>query len=171
MAPVILRIKRRRAIILGLSFGFFGLFFLLLALIPLAFGTFIGGFIAMALFLGLPFTAGAVFFFGVAYQRPVALRMDAGGISGFYADTASWDEIASVGVTTGPKGHKFLGFALHDPIGFRDRQSPWRRFKSWDNGRASGYHLIVPEILLQDGNADDLAQKGATFLHAHRDVT
>lgn len=174
--PVILRIRRRKSALLGL------------ALLPLVFIA--GGFAALLITLDRPnlwligistltafaFAAMAVFFLGIAWRNPAALRMDAKGISGFYVSPATWEEIESVGTFTDTHqtlngnavSARFLGFRLHDPIAFRARQTAWGRFKSWSSGRSSGYHLIVPESLMAGANAQDLAQAAQQFL-IHRD--
>ncbi len=101
---------------------------------------------------GLP----SFWFLGIAIKRPIALRMDENGISGFYADPATWDEIEQINVARDHKGRPMVGFALHDPIGFRDRQTPWRRYKYWANGRAFGHHVILPHMTLKNGEAAKL---------------
>jgi hypothetical protein len=163
--PVIVKINRRRAILLGaliLPIALVGLIFLWLAI-------FIAESFNWPAFLALLLTicCGAVslFFFGIAYRMPVALRMDAQGISGFYADPATWQEISDSAAFSGNKGHLFLGFALHNPVGFRDRQTAWQRLKSWSSGRGYGYHIVVPEVILKDATVEDLATK-AKVLHA-----
>ena len=110
----------------------------------------------------------AIHFFGLARQNPVALRMDANGLSGYYADPAAWDEIKSVFAFTGHKSHRFLGVALRDPVAFRDRQSPWRRYLSWANGRQQGAHLVVPQLVIADTTVDDLADAAQHFLADQR---
>ncbi len=102
------------------------------------------------------FGALAVWMLGIAIKRPVALRMDRHGISGFYADPATWDEIEKINVVADNKGNLCLGFALCDPVGFRDRQTPWRRFSYWSNNRGYGHHVMVPPVALSKGQAENL---------------
>lgn len=174
MEPVVVQIKPGTSIALGfvfLPFALFGVIYGGLTLIW--FGP------SIHMVLGLPCTAvfGALsaYFFGIALRKPVALRMDQNGISGFYAEPTSWAEIRAIGVFTTDKEKTFLGITLHDPIAFRDRQTPLRRLKSWSSGRSSGYHILIPEMILQDATARDLALR-AKALHAaataaHDDVT
>lgn len=106
-------------------------------------------------FLALP----SIWFLGVALKRPVALRIDENGVSGFYADPATWHEIDQINVIPNNKGKLVLAFALNDPVGFRDRQSPWRRFTYWSNGRAYNHQIIVPHMTLKKGEAAQLVVK------------
>lgn len=110
--------------------------------------------------------------FGLALRKPVALRMDAKGISGYYITPALWDEIAEIGTysqTAGALRHsgetvRFLGFRLHDPVGFRDQQTAWERLRSWSSGRGVGYHLVIPGTALDNDNLDALAAQAEVFM-------
>ncbi len=148
---------------LGVIFGIFALFFILVTAVALwnirALNT--GMWLCLAGTVG--FTATTLYFIGVALKSPTALRMDARGISGFYADPATWAEIAYIESFANNKGHMFLGFTLRDHIAFRDRQTPWRRRKSHAYGRSTGHHIIVPEALLLDASAEDLARSARAF--------
>jgi hypothetical protein len=165
--PVIVRIRRGKAALHGGIFATIALASLAICLLLASVGTPD----LWLLFTGLCVTSGfagfALLFLGIALRNPVALRMDPQGISGFYCDPATWDEITDIGLVIGQKHHRFLGFTLRDPIGFRDRQSPWRRFASWSSGRASGHHIIVPELLLHDTRVDDLVAKARDLHAAH----
>ena len=170
--PILVPIRRSRSLMIAGSFavlaafclGFFGLVLTRDAPIDaLPFVTFA---------VGAGCAALAFYFAGVALRAPMALRMDQNGISGYYAEPAEWREIKDIGVITGQKGHRFLGFALHDPIAFRDRQTAWRRLTSWSNGRSTGHHIVIPELILKDRSVDDLAAE-ANALHkgaVHGDV-
>ena len=162
MDPILVGINRKRCVLLGLGQAAIGLATLGVLAIPLWAGIFdwviLFGLLAAGFFLWF-----AAFFFGLAHRAPVALRMDAQGISGYYADAATWDEIKEIKVVTGHKRHKLLGFELHDPVAFRDRQTSWRRFQSWSTGRSGKVHLTVPELVLADADVEDLAQKAQQF--------
>ncbi|MFK7837651.1 MAG: hypothetical protein AB8B60_15680 [Sulfitobacter sp.] len=174
--PVLIRINRKRCILLGGLHGFFGLFMLAISLgVLLNVGS--GWLVFLGVLCGALFLFFAVFFIGLARRNPVALRMDNKGISGFYCDPASWEEIKSIDTFTGQKHHRFLGFELHDPVAFRDRQTPWRRYVSHTNGKARNLHLVVPEIVLKDAKVDDMlvparalkeASRGTDDLHPAR---
>ena len=165
--PVIVQIKRGKSIMLGaliVPIVLFGLLYFAIAV----FDDDISGWLAAtSLFVTLFFAALAVYFIGIALRQPVALRLDENGISGFYVTPATWDEIASVGTFEDTNRYKFLGFALHDPIAFRDRQTPWGRLRSWSTGRGFGYHIVVQELILKEAKVADLAERAETF-HAAR---
>lgn len=155
--PVRVRINRKRCVGLGALQTFMGLIVLAMVGIPMVFGIFdwliAAGLAAAGFFLWFGF-----FFFALARRNPVALRMDEKGVSGYYADPATWGEIKDVHAFKGPRGHEFLGFELHDPVGFRDRQTPWRRYLSWTNGRTNRAHLTVPQMVLHDAKVEELAK-------------
>lgn len=167
--PIRVRINRKRCMGLGALQTIMGLIVLAMVGMPLAFGIFdwiiAAGLAAAAFFLWFGF-----FFFALARRSPVALRMDETGISGYYAEPATWEEIKAVHAFKGQRGHDFLGFELHDPVGFRDRQSPWRRYLSWANGRAHNSHLTIPQMVLQDADVTKLAQT-ADALRAQAQTT
>lgn len=165
--PVIIRINRAKAVLLAS---------LLIPIALLGAAFFIFAVTVVANFRGLTWAAfalaaisgaGAVFYFGLAARHPVALRMDVHGISGYYIAPVTWNEIAATGVFHDSKGNAFLGFALHDPIAFRERQTAWGRFKSWSMGRSAGFHLGVPAVVLKDANLTDLVQQADTLRAAH----
>ena len=161
--PIIVRINRRRCILLGGLFAAMTFLFLPAVTLPVFLGIFdwlIAAGIAIAAFFGW----FALYFFGLAAKTPAALRMDAQGISGFYADPAKWDEIKAVKVIKDSKNDRFLGFVLTDPIAFRDRQTAWGRFKSWSNWNGNGAHIVVPQMVLADTDVKDLAQQAQHFL-------
>ncbi|MFC6636553.1 hypothetical protein [Sulfitobacter sediminilitoris] len=91
--------------------------------LPIMVGIF-DGLVAGGLAVFLFFAWFAFTFLALARRRPVALRMDEKGISGYYVDPATWDEIKDVRAFIAGKGHRFLGFELKDPATFRDRQTP-----------------------------------------------
>lgn len=150
---------------LGVLFGVCALFFTLVTVFALWHFRTLNTGLWLCLAGTVGFTVPTLYFIGVALKSPIALRMDARGISGFYADPTTWAEIARIESFANDKGHMFLGFTLHDHIAFRDRQTPWRRWKSHAYGRGTGHHIIVPEALLQDATAKDLAHS-ARALHA-----
>ena len=166
-SPVIVRIRRGKAALRGGIFGTISLAILAICLLLASVGTPDFWLVFTGLCIASVFAGFALFYLGIALRKPVALRMDAQGISGFYCDPATWDEIKDIGLVIGQKHHRFLGFTLRDPIGFRDRQSPWRRFSSWASGRTSGHHIIVPELLLHDTCVDDLVVKAHALHAAH----
>ena len=154
--PVIVRVNAGKATFMGVLYGLmillFGLPFMLMALVGAPFGSWMG----MAVMIVAVFGLLATLNLGLALRKPVALRMDETGISGWYSAPATWAEIAQISVLDGSKGAKLLAFALHDPIAFRDRQSPWQRLTSAMNGRSNGHHIVISEMLLDGMRAADL---------------
>ena len=163
MTPTIVHINPRRARFLGLLCGALTL---LMGLPLVAVFLSIGHFelpIVLGLILVVIFAALAVFSLGLARRRPVALRMDERGISGYYVEPALWRDIADIGLWSQPKAGRFIGFSLKDPKLFFDQQSPWRRFVTWANGRNAGYHLIIAESILKDADVAELVRIAQTF--------
>ncbi len=170
--PVIIRVKRSKCVFAGCRIAVPAI--LLLGFCALGLWAGVSVFDPLFLsciLLGLFFAATSAYLISLGIKKPVALRMDTQGISGFFADPATWDEVAEVGVITGHKRRKFLGFTLHDPVAFRDRQTAWGRFKSYASGRSSGHHIVIPEAMMQDDTAETLAEKAKDFLSAHNEVT
>lgn len=169
--PVVVRVHHVRALVIGLltlPLAILACLFAASALIavgPLDFAFFLSLFLAVSLVLGcaVPLAIGL--------RRPVALRMDQNGISGYYCDPATWDQIDKVGTFSGQKNRRFLGFALRDPVAFRDMQTPWGRYRSWSLGRGYGYHFAVPQTTIRDADVDALAQTAKTLMAAHDQVT
>lgn len=155
-APIKVNLRRMPYFVLGGALIVFTAFCLLFSGLVLwydpKFGTAFWLTVTGLVFFGLP----GLWFLGVAIKRPVALRMDKNGISGFYADPATWDEIDQINVVRSHKGHLMLGFALTDPIGFRDKQTPWGRYRYWANGRSFGHQVILPHLTLKNGQAEQL---------------
>ena len=120
----------------------------------------------------LLFGTAALYLLGMAIKNPIALRMDHHGISGFYTAPARWSDIKKVAVTTGSKNEKYLSLALKDPIAFRNHQTPFQRFTSWQNGAATGYHITIPQSVLLDVTVETLAEHAHAFHQStHADVT
>lgn len=185
-APVLIPINRRRSATIGIGCAGLGLVTLgIMALIAISDSrngsVLVIGVLSAGVFLWL-----GVHFIGIAYRNPVALRMDAHGISGFYATPALWSEIKSIRHESRRYDHSTLaaalsrnsidvqqlGFELNDPVGFRDRQTPWQRLSSWSNGRAVGLHIIIPEGVLKDTKVADLLPIAQTlYAEAHANTT
>lgn len=164
--PLLVRINRKRAMGLGVFLAGFGALVVLMALALLWQVPDEPWLALVALASGGLFAVIGLFNLGLAMRDPVALRLDATGVSGYYPDPATWDEIKDVKYIKGQKGQAFVGFELHDPVTFRDRQTPWRRYLSWTNGRHKGAHLIVPQALLSGTTAKELAKEARRF-HPH----
>ena len=163
MAPVLVRINRRRCLLLGGVQGAVALLLVALLAFPLAVGIF-DWLIAAGLATAAVFGWFALYFFGLAARNPVALRMDDHGISGFYTEPATWGDISSVAVVSDSRNSRYLGFVLADPEAFRARQGPWRRFKFWSSYKGAGAHILIPEMVLADADMEGLAATASGFL-------
>ncbi|KIN75065.1 hypothetical protein Z945_2964 [Sulfitobacter noctilucae] len=162
---IIVQIRPRRAMAIGVCTGLVAAIWLMICFWLFVFhanGLTWAGFLSTL--VGAVFAGLACLNIGIAFKKPAALRMDAHGISGFYADPATWHEIEKIDTITDAKGRRFLGFGLLDAVAFRDHQTPWRRFVCWANGRHSGLHIIISEALLRDATAEGLAAQ-AKRLH------
>ena len=154
-----IRVRSARFFVAGGILAFCAIFCLTFAAIILSvssgFGTaFWTAFTGLA-FFGLP----GFFLLGIAIKQPIALRVDKNGISGYYADPATWHEIDEINAVTDSKGKTSVGFSLMDPVGFRDKQTPWRRFTYWSNGRGHGHHVIIPHLIFEPGQAEKLVHE------------
>ncbi|MEW9921195.1 hypothetical protein AB2B41_16410 [Marimonas sp. MJW-29] len=167
MEPVLVRINRRRCVLLETLLAAIAVFVLCLVAFPLSIGIF-DWLIAAGLLTAAFFGWFALYFFALARRNAVALRMDDKGISGYYVDPVSWADIAEVRAFQDSRRNGFLGFALKDPVAFRDRQTPWRRLRSWSLGRQNGVHQVVPEMVLADVTVVELAETARHFLATHR---
>ncbi|NNE54286.1 MAG: hypothetical protein HKN30_18015 [Sulfitobacter sp.] len=156
-------VNSRRCYLLGSLVGFCALVVLGLVAIPIRYGIF-DALLAVGLAIGLFFAWFSFSFLALALKRPVALRMDQKGISGYYTNPATWDEIKEVRTFSGGRGHKFLGFELQDPVAFRERQTALQRFRSWSFGRQNKVHLVVPEIVLAKVTVEEIADIARDFM-------
>lgn len=76
----------------------------------------------LMIFSALFFGAGAVFAIGLALKKPVGLRLDAHGLSGYYAPTLEWSDIRQVPQRLS-SGGKIILLDLKDPKAYWARQS------------------------------------------------
>lgn len=166
-APVLVHLNGKRCVMFAAVYGTFAAVMGGLIALPIMVGIF-DGLVAGGLAVFLFFAWFAFTFLALARSRPVALRMDEKGISGYYVDPATWDEIKDVRAFIAGKGHRFLGFELKDPATFRDRQTPWRRYRSWSLGRQNGVHQVVPEMVLAAVTVEELAKTARQFFQDHR---
>ncbi len=94
----------------------------------------------LVILMGLVVCGGlAVFGLGLAIRRPVGLRIDGQGLSGYCTPSLSWDEIDGVEARSFHKGHG-VAVKLSDPGAFWARQSAWFRLRSL--GRVSPFFVI-----------------------------
>lgn len=108
--------------------GFLGLFTLLI-LLPatffiLVYGGILDGFNLMVTVMCAGFVAATIYALGLAISRPVALRVDETGISGYFAPSLTWSEIASVEPIRVQR-IEAIGICLKDPEAFKESLSNW----------------------------------------------
>ena len=71
----------------------------------------------------------AIYALGLAISKPVGLRIDPDGISGYFAPSLRWDEIERVEPFYVHKGSA-IGIMLKDPEAWRAKQTGWGRLRS-----------------------------------------
>lgn len=116
-------------------------------------------------FLLATFGGLGVYYIGVSRRKPVALRMDDHGLSGYYTQPLLWQDVAKMGPVKLANGDVMMGIRLADPIAHRALQSPWHRLLSTLNGRKGGYHIKIPPTILKGADMRDLLAE-ATARHA-----
>lgn len=109
----------------------------------------------LALYGLLMFSGLAVYALGIAWARPVGLRIDQHGLSGYYVASLTWDEIKSVEALGLYRGHG-IGLTLKDPQQFVARQSVWGRVRYALRRRP--YDIVIPIKHLK-ANAQHLVQE------------
>ena len=125
-------------------------------------GVFLTGFCAVAyvygaffpLLFGLFLVAGVLLIWfgalglGIARARPVALRIDEHGVSGYYVPTLDWTEILRFDRMEARS--RSLGIELFDKATVRARQTSrmWRFNLSLPLG--GNWHIVVPGEVLAD---------------------
>ena len=166
--PVVAELRRGRALLLGTLSGISGLVLLGVFLLIAATGQMEGQELVLSLCLAASLLGISAHHIGLALRRPVALRIDASGISGYFAEPAVWPEIMEIDAWQGSKGRRYLGFAFLNPDIILGRQSAWRRFSNWSRNPGFGYRyqIVISEDLLQDYGVDALAAQARAFHRA-----
>lgn len=158
LTPVIVELRTGKALFLGILASICTLvlagFYIPLTVAEALDGqiVFFGGCVVLAV------AAFAAYYLGLAIRKPVALRMDSHGISGFYAEPAVWPEIMEVAALDGHKGARYLCFAFLNPDTIRNRQSAWSKFSNWSRGPFGyRYQIVISQELLLDRDVESLA--------------
>lgn len=129
-----------------------GAFLVGVCVLIMIYGAFFPAFMWIFFVLGVLLFGLGVLTFAIARGRPVALRLDADGLSGYYVPTLNWTEVLRI--DRAYPGRETLGIELFDRDAVRRRQrSPMMRF----NLRLTlggNWHLVVPgEVLEADVDA------------------
>lgn len=130
--------------------GLFALPFLLVMIWRLPFD---GGFyFADALFLValLGFGWSCVFCVGLALAKPIGLRVDQHGLSGYYVPTLDWSDINGI---IESRDRKTLHVDVRKPYSIVDRFSGWERVRFTMNMSGGAVGVNVSMI---DGDYDDI---------------
>lgn len=116
--------------------------------------------LVLAVVLGLLLAGLGVMNLMIARSRPVALRIDRHGVSGYYVPPLAWAEISRIDRTA--PGANTLGIALQDRDEVRRRQrSPWTRF-NLSLPLQGGWHLLVPGEVLE-ADLDEVVRVARAF--------
>ena len=166
--PVVVDLKTGRAMFFGVLSGFCAIVLGTSGILIAAAGEMEGPAAFWGGCLVLFFGGVATYNLGLAIQKPVALRLDAHGISGYFAAPSAWPEIMQIEAWTGSKGQRYLGFAFLNSDVITSRQSLWRRLGHWYHNPGFGYRyqIVIPEDMLRGGGVDYLAAQACAFQRA-----
>ena len=111
----------------GILFLFLVLLLLFVALMSFASEGwhFLDGLVLIGLVL---FSATSATLIGIAYCKPVGLRVDADGISGYLAPVLAWEEIRRISPYRIHRG-TCIGIELVDGDAFLEKQGAWGRLR------------------------------------------
>ena len=165
LQPVIVELRTGNAKFLGILAGSCGTVLLVVGLFWAASGALAGDGVFLGGLVVIVILSFAAFYLGLAIRKPVALRMDAHGISGYFAEPSVWPEIMTIESWESAKGRRYLGFAFLNPDIIHSRQSRWRRFCNWSRNPNFGdrFQIVIPEALLMDGGVEHLAAQARAF--------
>lgn len=109
--------------------------------------------------LGAAFMAGfALYLFALAIFRPIALRMDADGISGYYIPPMRWHEIGEIAPYKERAGLS-LFYTMHVGIKVANTKRlftalSWGKYnRALRLQKSTGFHILIPQLMLKDMNA------------------
>ncbi|WP_415919645.1 hypothetical protein [Tateyamaria sp. SN6-1] len=147
--PLVLHVIPARMRRTGWSSITLGVFLTGICAVVYLFGAFFPLFFGLFLVIGLLLTGLGLLNLGIARGRPVALRIDRHGMSGYYVPTLNWTDILRFGRTA--PGSQTLAIELFDRAEVRRRQTSlmWRFNLRLPLG--GNWHIVVPgEVLEHD---------------------
>jgi len=111
---------------------------------------------------------GGVYLLAIAIGRPVALRIDEQGLSGYYIPPVVWEDVARIGVWQQPSGEytlplTYVGIRMSNSGQLYRGQTPAGREATNKALRRSKYHVLIPQIMLEM-DADQVAGIANRFL-------
>lgn len=111
----------------------------------------------------------ALYLFGMAIWRPVALRMDEHGLSGYYCPPVQWKNVREVAVYRQKSGGTFftttyIGIKLTHAGALYSHEKPRQYERGKRIFRLSGYHVLVPQYMLKDFSAYRAVSQAQVFL-------
>ncbi len=177
LAPVIVRTCRTRAVITGLIAT--GVAATLLVRMVLGLTTGMGWILEP---LGAAFLTGCAFYlFAIAMFRPIALRMDADGISGYYAPPLRWEDIDSFDVYTerhegGPFYTRHIGIKVARTTSLFNGLTRQKYDRALHLYKRTGFHILIPQMILKDLDANAVVyhaymfQSAAQQKHQHKNT-
>ena len=162
--PVIFRFQRLKA----LFFGLVTIVFFCVITASLGKAILLGdisglGFFVLAV-LSLSFGSATIDYLWIVAQGPIAVQMNAQGLSCYKMPLVPWDEVKAVVALKGRKRHRYLGITLHDPRHFHARLSTLARLRSKIWQWRYGQDIVVEGFLLHMGETEEIAEAAQRFL-------
>ncbi len=115
----------------------------------------------------------AIYLFGIAIFRPIALRVNQGGISAYYAPPMTWDDISDFDtfkdtIDSGPFYTMHVGIKVSRTTILFAGLSRRRYDKAIRATQRSGYHILIPQMILKDMGAASVVAAARRFQSAAR---
>ncbi len=125
-------------------------------------------------FAAIFLTGFALYLLAIVIFGPIALRMDKDGISGYFAPPLRWKDISDIDVYVMETRRSYIpityaGFKItHSAVLFKTVS--FRRYEqALRNRRRSGYHVLVPQLMLKDMDAASVVAYARAFQAAAMD--
>lgn len=128
---------------------------------------------ALEPFCALFFGVSGIYLLGVAKFRPIALRMDQDGISGYYVPPLKWSEISEIDtykeyVDGGPIYTKHVGIRASRTTALFQGLSRRAYDKAIRLENRTGFHILIPQMILKDFDAGDVVFHAGLYQEAGR---
>ncbi len=121
------------------------------------------GFFVLSI-LCLSFGSAAIDYLWIVAQGPIAVQMDAQGLSCYKMPPVPWAEVKAVVALKGRKRHRYLGITLHDPKQYHTRLSTLARLRSRVWQWRYEQDIVVEGFLLRTGETEEIADAAQRFL-------
>ena len=146
-APLVLHVRPGKIGRGGRASIVLGLLLIGVCTLVMVYGTFFPAFLYIFLALGVLLLVFGAMSLGMARGRPVGLRVDAHGVSGYYVPTLDWTEIVRIDRTE--PGSTMLGIELFDRIAVRARQRSVISRLNLSLPLSGNWHILVPGDVLE----------------------